>query len=206
MSTNTPIQELHSGDVLLMNRKCFGMKDPLSIGLCLGAKTVSPYDHTGVVYRVDPATATQYPKIQEAITKGGGPSPTGTYIVEANVGGVTLRSLEARLSRTTANEIAVRPIVIPPSERLTIEQRMHRVVEESLAFQYKSNLLDFVAMSLNHRISSTACRSLHVQIFCATKLNSSVKRWRLFKSRNPVQMKPRRSVPDGRATAVCCSA
>lgn len=131
-----------------MDRKCFSMKDPLSIGLCLGAKTVSPYDHVGVVYRADERVIASHPNVLAAVKQAGGPSPTGTYVLEANAGGVTLRSLEARLKRTSGNEIAVRPLHIPAQNRPAIQSAMDAVVNDVMPYKYKTNLVDFAAMSL----------------------------------------------------------
>lgn len=147
-SLESMLTSLESGDVLLMDRKCFSMKDPLSIGLCLGAKSVSKFDHVGMVYRATPATIERHPATKQAVDKSGGYSPSGTYVLEANVGGVTLRSLEARLKRTTANEIAVRPVVLNELDRPSISSNIDSLVEQVLPYDYKSNLIDFVAMSL----------------------------------------------------------
>jgi hypothetical protein len=142
------VTSLTAGDVVLMDRQCLRMKDPLSIGLCLGSKTVSRYDHVGMVYKATPETVAKYANTKRAIEKAGGLSPSGTYILEANVGGVTLRSMEARLGRTSSNQIAVRPLVLPASETPAVLKAMDEAVNETIVFDYKTNLMDFVSMSL----------------------------------------------------------
>jgi hypothetical protein len=139
---------LSSGDVVLMDRRCLSMKDPLSIGLCLGAKSVSPYDHVGMVVKASADDVSKNANIKRAVERAGGPSPSGTYILEANVGGVTLRSMEARLGRTSSNAIAVRPLELPADQARGIKDAMTQAVNEVIPFDYKSSLLDFASMSL----------------------------------------------------------
>ncbi|CUG92437.1 transmembrane protein, putative [Bodo saltans] len=157
------VSSMTSGDVILMDRRCLSMKDPLSIGLCLGAKSVSPYDHVGMVVKASPDDVAQHGNIKRAVEKAGGLSPSGTYILEANVGGVTLRSMEARLSRTSSNAIAVRPLELPEDQRKSITSAMTKAVDEVIPYDYKSNLMDFVSMSLKppdkvDRMTATAKR------------------------------------------------
>lgn len=166
MATVAPhatMDSLTTGGVILMDRQCLRMKDPLSMGLCLGAKTLSPYDHVGMVYKATPETVAAFPHIKRAIDSAGGLSPTGTYILEANVGGVTLRSMEARLGRTTSNEIAARSLEIPEEQALRVRSAMDEAVNDALLFSYKMNLIDFMAMSLKppdkvDRMTATAKR------------------------------------------------
>lgn len=80
---------LDSGDIVLFNRRCTSMS-LAGAALCLAAKIFSnsQWDHVGIIIR-HPATGE-------------------LLFLEADFGGVKLRSLEERVRRSKSNEIAVR--------------------------------------------------------------------------------------------------
>ena len=84
---------LEAGDLVLFSRSCTNM-DPFSAALCISAKigSWSAWDHVGIVV----------------------PMSDGRLgIFEANLGGITLRSLGDRLRRTRSSKIAIRKLMKP---------------------------------------------------------------------------------------------
>lgn len=90
---------LDSGDIVLFNRRCTSMS-PSGAVLCFVAKVFSNsiWDHVGVVIR-DPRTGE-------------------LLFLEADFGGVKLRSLEERVRRSKSNEIAVRKLSVVRSSSM----------------------------------------------------------------------------------------
>lgn len=80
---------LDSGDIVLFNRRCMSMP-PAGAALCVLAKLShnSRWDHVGIVVR--------------------DPRSSELMFLEADFGGVKLRSLKERVKRSKSNEIAVR--------------------------------------------------------------------------------------------------
>ena len=92
---------LQTGDLVLFNRPCEKMA-LFPQALCRAAKLASGshFDHVGMV-----------------VVRGGVP-----HLLEANLGGgVTLRPWAERLARTTATEVAVRPLHAPRSPAMVRE-------------------------------------------------------------------------------------
>lgn len=90
-STDFLPRGLDSGDVVLFNRRCTSMSF-LGAAVCIAAKLLSntAWDHVGIVVR-DPKTGE-------------------LLFLEADFGGVKLRSLAERISRSRSKEIAVRKL------------------------------------------------------------------------------------------------
>lgn len=90
---------LDSGDIVLFNRRCTSMA-PAGAVLCIVAKIFSnsKWDHVGVVIRH--------------------PSTGELLFLEADFGGVKLRSLEERVRRSKSNEIAIRKLSVVRSSSM----------------------------------------------------------------------------------------
>ncbi|KAG5492934.1 hypothetical protein JKF63_01514 [Porcisia hertigi] len=106
-------EHTRSGDVFLLNRRCFSMKDPFAIALCCCTKTKSRFDHVGMFLKISDDDLRKYPETRKRITDV---SPSGTYILETNLRGVTLYAAEQRLGRTSAGEAASRPLNVRDRE------------------------------------------------------------------------------------------
>ncbi|ORC91935.1 uncharacterized protein TM35_000041490 [Trypanosoma theileri] len=102
-----PASCLRSGDILLMNRRCMKMRDPIGIAICLLNKTECPFDHVAMVMKLNEEQVEQ--QQQAGTIHPNDPiSPSGTYVLETNLSGVTLRALENRLARSSSNSVSVR--------------------------------------------------------------------------------------------------
>lgn len=108
-----------SGDIVLFNRRCWSMK-PLGALLCLGSKAVSNsrYDHIGLVIK-DPDTGE-------------------LLFLEADFGGVKLRSLEARLSKSKSNEVVLRRLSVVRSD--AFRRSMFEFAKSMVGTPYRSDL------------------------------------------------------------------
>lgn len=114
-ATSSPsLAHVRSGDVLFMNRKCLAMKDPLGIGLCLLTKTENRFDHVGMLLKISEQELVHYPEARKRISDV---SPSGTYVLETNMRGITLYAAEHRIARTSANEVASRSINVGDAKR-----------------------------------------------------------------------------------------
>lgn len=130
-----------TGDVLFMNRKCFSMKDIPSATLCLLAKTESRFDHVGMVLKMKEDDYQKYPLIRESIPSL---SPSGTYLVETNMKGVTVISVEERLRRTSSNEVAFAPLILKDSqEAQQIRNKIPLFVERLVKTPYPKDAQHF---------------------------------------------------------------
>jgi hypothetical protein len=105
------ISSLDTGDVVLFNRKCTKMPDPLTFGICAVAKINSSFDHVGVVFRADESQLRANEVIRRVLDESGTPLDAGVYVVEANLGGVSIRSLKERAETTSSNDVAVRRLL-----------------------------------------------------------------------------------------------
>lgn len=94
---------INTGDVLLMNRNCFSMKDAVGKGFCLLSKLGSRFDHAGLLIKMNDQEVKKYLTSTEKMPST---SPSNTYVLEANVKGVTIYPLEDRVGRTSAHEVA----------------------------------------------------------------------------------------------------
>eukprot|EP00177_Eucheuma_denticulatum_P005566 GFKZ01010114.1.p1 GENE.GFKZ01010114.1~~GFKZ01010114.1.p1 ORF type:complete len:1193 (-),score=162.98 GFKZ01010114.1:275-3853(-) len=100
---------LDSGDIVLFNRRCTSMA-PAGAVLCAVAKIFSnsQWDHVGVVIR---------------------DTRTGELLfLEADFGGVKLRSLEERVRRSKSNEIAIRKLSVVRSS--SMREKFFQFAEE----------------------------------------------------------------------------
>lgn len=144
-AAKSPLDTLDSGDVLLFDRRCLAMWHPLSTTICSMAKLSSRYDHVGIVFRINEETIAQHPALQKAI---GERSPRGVYCLEANLNGITIRSLEARLERSSSNAIAVRKL-----QNVTRDAAYHTKyiahVEKLLGYRYRDQITDLVGLALD---------------------------------------------------------
>ncbi|KPA86659.1 hypothetical protein ABB37_00761 [Leptomonas pyrrhocoris] len=132
-------EHIRSGDVLFMNRKCLAMKDPLGIALCLLTKTENRFDHVGMLLKVHEKDLEKYPEARKRIVEV---SPSGTYVLETNMRGITLYAAEHRITRTSANELVSRSINVgdAPKERHT-QEALLQTMESLYSTPYQDNVL-----------------------------------------------------------------
>lgn len=95
--------QINTGDVLLMNRNCFLMKDTVGKSFCFLSKLGSRFDHAGLLMKLEEQELKEY---LGSTHKMPFISPSNTYVLEANVKGVVVYALEDRLRRTSAHEVA----------------------------------------------------------------------------------------------------
>jgi hypothetical protein len=82
--------------------------DPTSAAICLAAKqtSFSKYDHVGLI-------------VESMSDDNDFEAPRGTlYLIEANIGGVTMRKLDERLRRTKSTTVAARKLIGPKPDVL----------------------------------------------------------------------------------------
>jgi hypothetical protein len=141
MNTATPSPSLghvRSGDVLFMNRKCLAMKDPLGIGLCLLTKTENRFDHVGMLLKISETDFDKYPEARKRITDV---SPSGTYVLETNLRGITLYAAEHRIARTSANEMASRSINVGSApQQQQVQEALLTTMESMYSTPYEDNV------------------------------------------------------------------
>lgn len=97
------LQRIQTGDVLLLNRNCFRMKEFYGVSLCFLNKVGSRFDHTGLLLKLNEKEIRKYLGSLDTVLHR---SPSNTYVLEANTKGVTVYPLEERLARSSAHEIA----------------------------------------------------------------------------------------------------
>lgn len=131
-----PLDHVRSGDVFFMNRKCWAMKDPLAAGLCWLTKTENRFDHVGMLLRVKESDLAKHPELQKRIVDC---SPSGTYVLETNVKGVTLYAAEKRIAKSSANEIVSRSIHVAPAAAGTLESRFLEGAAQLAPLPYQSD-------------------------------------------------------------------
>nr|CCC92927.1 conserved hypothetical protein [Trypanosoma congolense IL3000] len=102
---------LSTGDVVLMDRRCMEMRHPLGISICLLSKSECRYDHVAMIVKLSEEEVKQ--QKEKGIIHPADPfSPSGTYVLETNVSGLSLRPLENRVKRSSAKHMAIRPLNI----------------------------------------------------------------------------------------------
>lgn len=131
---------LDSGDVVLFNRRCSSMSVKGAI-LCGISKAFSnsQWDHVGVVIR-HPATGE-------------------LLFLEADFGGVKLRSLQERMTRSKSNEIAVRRLSVV--RNTSMRERFYAFAQEMIGRPYEistgsmfSRISDPLAKQEKERLSA----------------------------------------------------
>ncbi|KAG5467097.1 hypothetical protein LSCM1_01278 [Leishmania martiniquensis] len=128
---------VRSGDVLFMNRRCLSMKDPLGIVLCCLAKTENRFDHVGMFMKIREDQLDKFPEARKRVVSV---SPSGTYVLETNMRGVTLYEAERRVGRTTAHEIASRSINVGDTEKQEqLQEAFLKQMETMYDTPYASN-------------------------------------------------------------------
>ncbi|KAH9601400.1 hypothetical protein LSM04_001243 [Trypanosoma melophagium] len=144
---NDPASCLRSGDILLMNRRCMKMRDPIGIAICLLNKTECEFDHVAMVMKL---SEEQVEKQQQrgTIHPNDPISPSGTYVLETNLNGVTLRSLENRLARSSANKVSVRFLEMGET-RKEQENSLYNHLPRVSNIPYKMDFLGFVPSFLS---------------------------------------------------------
>lgn len=107
---------LDSGDIVLFNRRCLSMP-PAGAGLCAISKVMSNsrWDHVGIVVR--------------------DPRDGELLFLEADFGGVKLRSLEERVRRSKSNQIAVRRLSVVRTD--AFRERLFSFAAEMLGRPYE---------------------------------------------------------------------
>jgi cAMP-dependent protein kinase regulator len=114
---------LDSGDVVLFNRRCMSMS-PQGAALCAVAKLLSNsrWDHVGIVVRH--------------------PTSKDLLFLEADFGGVKLRSLTERVRRSKSNEIAVRKLSIVRTDAM--RAKLYAFASRMLGRPYEIGTADFL--------------------------------------------------------------
>lgn len=139
---SVPLAHLRSGDVLFMNRKCLAMKDPLGVALCCLTKTENRFDHVGMLLKIREDDFIKYPEARKRIVDV---SPSGTYVLETNMRGITLLSAEKRVGRTSANEVASRSINVGDAARQgDVQTAFLREIESMYDTPYEDDVLHLV--------------------------------------------------------------
>ena len=112
MQTDDLIVGLKAGDLLLFSRPCSQM-DFISAGICFGAKFLgwTEWDHLGLVVE--------------------NPETNELFLLEANVGGITMHPLTERIKRTKSPKLSVRKLTI---------QVNHAAPEEVILQEFRSKL------------------------------------------------------------------
>lgn len=115
---------LDSGDIVLFNRRCMSMQ-PLGAAVCGVAKLFSnsKWDHVGVVVK--------HPDTGELL------------FLEADFGGVKLRSLKERVKRSKSNEIAVRRLSTVRNE--TMRSELYAFAQEMLGTPYEMGTTQLIS-------------------------------------------------------------
>ncbi|GET93038.1 hypothetical protein, conserved [Leishmania tarentolae] len=121
---------VRSGDILFMNRKCLAMKDPLVMLLCGLSKTENRFDHVGMILKISEDELRNYPEARKRVVEL---SPSGTYVLETNMRGITLYAAERRVRRTTAAEIASRTVHVGDTEK---QQQVQKALLEQMESMY----------------------------------------------------------------------
>ena len=124
------LAHIRTGDGLFMNRKCLAMKDPLGIGMCLLTKTENRFDHVGMLLKIPESDLDKYPEARKRIVDL---SPSGTYVLETNMRGITLYSAEHRIARTSANEVVYRSINVGDAQQ---QQRVQEALLTTMESMY----------------------------------------------------------------------
>ncbi|RYG93697.1 hypothetical protein EON65_58525, partial [archaeon] len=119
--------KLEAGDLLLVSRPCHKM-DPISMGICYGAKLMgnSDFDHIGIVVE-DPVTHE-------------------LFLLEANMNGVTVFNLQHRITRSKATVFAVRKMMGDRS--LEFRQNLWKLAQSFQFKQYNSNMFSLVEATI----------------------------------------------------------
>ncbi|KEG14937.1 hypothetical protein DQ04_00251130 [Trypanosoma grayi] len=143
----TSWSNLRSGDVLLMDRKCMAMRDPIGIAICLLNKTECRYDHVAMVMKLNEEQVRKH-QLTGVMSHKDPVSPSGTYVLETNLNGVTLRALENRLARSSANRISAR-LLCMESTRAEHEKVLLEHLEKVQEYLYKNSVVDFVPSLLS---------------------------------------------------------
>lgn len=138
------LDELDSGDILLFDRKCLAMMNPLSTSICGMAKLASRFDHVAIVLKLD-STVDEDSAIRKAISER---SPRDLYVLEANLNGITIRSLEKRISRSSSNAIAVRKLLNVVRD-VDYHRKFNQHTETLLDFKYRDQVSDLITLSLD---------------------------------------------------------
>jgi hypothetical protein len=127
--------EIRSGDLILFNRPCLSMQ-PMASFICYAAKitAVSQFDHVGIVVE---CTDHMNEKFQYG----------NLYLLEANMGGVTLHPLLDRLKRSKCKAFAIRKLKERDNDIININTKaeLWKIALSSIGIQYDSSI---ISMSL----------------------------------------------------------
>lgn len=156
---NAVLDTLDTGDILLFDRQCLKMGDPLAIGLCANAKLASQFDHIAVVLRLDKSLVSSSSPLLSLVKQQ---SPRQLYVLETNMGGVTIRSLEARLDRSSSNAIAVRKLEGVTRDH-SYQRKFYNQVEKLGYYPYKESheLLLHLMMETPDKLCRREASRLH---------------------------------------------
>ncbi|ESL11184.1 hypothetical protein TRSC58_01075 [Trypanosoma rangeli SC58] len=134
--------ELRTGDIVLMDRRCMAMRHPVGMAICLLNKTECRFDHVAMIMKLSEEELREEGQTS-IVSTAGSISPTGTYVLETNLNGITLRSLEDRVARSSAKEISVR-LLHMEGDRSQAEKVMLEHLKTVPKHPYKSSFLEFL--------------------------------------------------------------
>jgi len=139
---------ISAGDIVLFDRPCFQMP-PLASCICIAAKVsaLNQYDHIGLVVECTEHDNEKYKYGQ-------------LYLLEANIGGVTMYPLQERISKSKAKQIAFRKLKEKGNDNINIDTRMQlwRIAKNAVGSKYNSSTIDMTIALLtsytSHGINS----------------------------------------------------
>ncbi|RNF18936.1 uncharacterized protein Tco025E_04265 [Trypanosoma conorhini] len=134
--------QLRTGDIVLMDRRCLSMRHPVGIAICLLNKTECRFDHVAMIMKLTEEELREEGQTS-IVSTAGSISPSGTYVLETNLNGITLRSLEHRVARSSANQISAR-LLHMEGDRSEAEKIMLEHLKTIPKHPYKSSLLEFL--------------------------------------------------------------
>ena len=123
--------DIRSGDIILFNRPCVAMQ-PMASFICYAAKitALSQFDHVGIVVE---CTDHKNDKFQYG----------DLYLLEANMGGVTLYPLLDRLSKSKAKVIAIRKLKERNYDIINLElkNKLWEIALSSIGMKYDPSII-----------------------------------------------------------------
>ncbi|PWV22191.1 hypothetical protein C3747_1g380 [Trypanosoma cruzi] len=134
--------QLRSGDIVLMDRRCMAMRNPIGIAICLLNKTECRFDHVAMIMKLSEEELRRESQ-NSILSHTSSISPSGTYVLETNLNGITLRSLEDRVARSSANQISARFLHMG-GDRSQLEARMVDHLRTLFKNPYKTSPFGFL--------------------------------------------------------------
>ncbi|RNC41223.1 hypothetical protein TcCL_NonESM09235 [Trypanosoma cruzi] len=148
--------QLRSGDIVLMDRRCMAMRNPIGIAICLLNKTECRFDHVAMIMKLSEEELRRESQ-NSILSHTSSISPSGTYVLETNLNGITLRSLEDRVARSSANQISARFLHMG-GDRSQLEARMVDHLRTLFKNPYKTSPFGFCLRFSPHQTRWIALR------------------------------------------------